>query len=284
MDHIPLQTLRHDLYEACVQNTAVLVPLLQAIHGGRPRVLAEDFGGTAAASRAWVRLVPGARAVVCDHDGEVLAEARRRARREGVARRVTLVQADLIRRVLPARVRSARADVLFVGNFSIGEIHARRDLVRYFARSRARLRRAGVLVCDTYGGETAYSTGALERVHVASTALESRATKARATTIRYTWQQREADPLTGMVENALHFRVLRAGEVVQEITDAFVYRWRLWSVPELREAMREAGFARTDVYGSIADAVDGDGVPHVHPITIAEELGASYVVCVAGRV
>lgn len=284
--------LRHDLYEACVQNTAVLVPLLAAIHGGRPSVLAEDFCGTAAASRAWVKHVTAGRAVAADMDAAVLGEARRRARRAGVARRVRFVQTDLTRVSPAVRAGAPMADVLFVGNFSIGEIHARRDLVRYLKRSRARLREGGVMVCDTYGGETAFATGALVRTHevgptarlngarrsrVRRTGLETRAT------IRYTWQQRAADPLTGMVENALHFRVLRAGEVVREITDAFVYRWRLWGVPELREAMREAGFSRTDVYAQVADARDATGRHYARPIEGPEALDPSYVVCVAGR-
>jgi hypothetical protein len=102
--------------------------------------------------------------------------------------------------------------------------------------------------------------------------------------IRYIWQQRQTDPLTGLVENALHFRVERAGEVVQEITDAFVYRWRLWSVPELRDAMREAGFARTDVYAQLPDARDAGGTLYARPIEDPEEIDESFIVCVAGRI
>jgi hypothetical protein len=43
----------------------------------------------------------------------------------------------------------------------------------------------------------------------------------------------------------------RDGEIVE---DAFVYRWRLWSAPELRDAMAEAGFeetgARAELFGA----------------------------------
>ena len=34
----------------------------------------------------------------------------------------------------------------------------------------------------------------------------------------------------------------------QRIDDAFVYRWRLWSLPELTEALREAGFRRAQIW------------------------------------
>jgi hypothetical protein len=160
--------------------------------------------------------------------------------------------------------------VIFVGNFSIGEIHSRRDLVRYLSRSRSRLRPGGVFVCDTYGGQSAFTTGAVQRLHQGPEPFQT----------RYTWEQREANPLTGEVVNALHFRVLRTGTVELELTNAFVYHWRLWSVPELRDAMAQAGFASTEVYDKVPDAVDQDGRVYVRP---AEEVEESFIVCVAGR-
>ena len=100
---------------------------------------------------------------------------------------------------------------------------------------------------------------------------------------RYTWQQRAADPITGRVENALHFRTDRAGDIEQELTDAFVYRWRLWSLPELRDAMLEAGFQAAQIHQQIPDAVDAEGKAYARPITDPAELDDSYIVCVAGR-
>ncbi|MFO0083664.1 MAG: hypothetical protein ACK55O_13765, partial [Phycisphaerales bacterium] len=84
-----------------------------------------------------------------------------------------------------------------------------------------------------------------------------------------------------IVENALHFRVLRDNEVIQEHTDAFVYRWRLWSLSELREAMLEAGFARVEVFNQLPDAQDGDGNTYAMPIADPADLDDSYIVCVA---
>ena len=101
--------------------------------------------------------------------------------------------------------------------------------------------------------------------------------------MRYTWEQREADPLTGEVVDAMHFRVLRDGVVEQDLPDAFVYRWRLWSVPELRDAMRDAGFASSDVYPRTPDARDDDGVLHVRPLHDPDEVDESFDVLVVGR-
>jgi hypothetical protein len=101
--------------------------------------------------------------------------------------------------------------------------------------------------------------------------------------IRYTWEQREADPMSGLVEDAIHFRADRDGEIVYQEADAFVYRWRLWSIPELRDAMDEAGFARSEVYAELGDAVDDSGRAYARPVSDPSELDETYVVCIAAR-
>src|SRR5437867_4177686 len=92
-----------------VQSPEKVVAFLRSIHGCSPRALGEDFSGTAAVSRAWVRLVEGGRATAVDLDPGVLERA------AGVERL----------EVLCGDARSASdpalhaADVIFVGNFSI---------------------------------------------------------------------------------------------------------------------------------------------------------------------
>jgi len=229
---------RHDLYELCVQSPPDAVRLLREAHGGEPRVLGEDFCGTAAVARAWVSSVPGGRAVGVDHDPEVLARAAALA-----PPGLTLIRGDVRTATDPADP-AHRCDVLFVGNFSIGELHDRPALVAYLCRCRERLTPGGVAVIDTYGGETAFRTGTLGRLRIGP----------RGEIVRSIWEQREADPLTARVVNALHFRIEEDGEITQELFDAFVYRWRLWSAPELRDAMTEAGFAGTEAIGGLAGA------------------------------
>lgn len=260
---------RYDLYELTVQNPAALVPFLRAVHGHQPRVLGEDFCGSGALAQAWVASVASGRAIAVDIDPEPLA----RLKRSKNSSKITVLRSD-VRRVPSSR----KADLIFVGNFSIGEIHDRRELIKYLKVARARLNRrgGGVFVCDTYGGETAFTRGGVTRMHPGPPGDPT-------VRIRYTWQQREADPLTGLVENALHYRVERAGTVVQELSDAFVYRWRLWSVPELRDAMREAGFKSTEVYAKLADAKDTEGNHYVRPLGPDDELDDSFIVCVVGR-
>lgn len=257
---------RHDLYERTVQSPEKVVPFLRAIHGSSPRVLGEDFSGTASVSRAWVRLVPEGSAIAVDLDADVLE----RAHGHATAGRLERIHGDARAATDPER---HAADVLFVGNFSIGEIHERTDLVRYLARSRERLRKGGVFVCDTYGGPSAFRTGAVERSHWIEGGVR----------IRYVWEQREADPFTARVVCAMHFRLERGGEIFQSIEDAFVYRWRLWSVPELREAMVEAGFAwtevRSDLYGGPGTGLGIAGEKTRSSLDDSE----GFIVCVAGH-
>lgn len=251
---------KHDLYEICVQSPRHLAPLLRAVHGNAPRVLGEDFAGTAALSYEWVKR-DGARAVAVDLDAQALAKHPDHPR-------VSKVLSDV--RTVPDA-----CDALFVGNFSIGYLHTRRELVAYLRHARSRLNPGGVFVCDTYGGESAFLTGEVHRPHPLPGGL----------LCRYTWEQRRADPLTGMVTDVIHFRIEKAGVIEAEMFDAFVYEWRLWSVPELRDAMDEAGFAQTQVYAKLADAWDDEGNAYVEPVIDAEdELDESFIVLVAGRV
>lgn len=264
----------HDLYELCVQSPRHAVPLLRAIHGGGPAILGEDFAATAAVSRHWCRTVPGGRAVAVDLDQDLLARAADEPR---VRRVVGDVRDD------PAA--GDPVDVVVAANFSAGYMHTRAELVAYLTAARRRLRPGGVVVCDTYGGESAFTLGAVERFHDAPTDRAHPGDTGPAR-IRYTWEQREADPLTGMVTNVLHFRLERpsggAIEVLDTWPEAFTYRWRLWSPPELRDAMLEAGLTRTDVYAEIPDAVDDEGNAYVEPADGAD-LAPSFIVLVAGR-
>ena len=93
--------------------------------------------------------------------------------------------------------------------------------------------------------------------------------------VEYTWEQRDADPLTGRVVDVLHFRVFEGRTLVLELSDAFVYDWRLWSVPELRDAMLEAGFRETAVYAQAVDAVDDTGTAYASPLSDPDELEES---------
>ncbi|MEM7622243.1 MAG: hypothetical protein AAF235_03475 [Planctomycetota bacterium] len=259
----PVGLSRHDLYELCVQSPRHIVPMLRAVHGGSPRTLAEDFAGTAAVSHLWAELDASRHAIATDTDAETLA---RRPDHPRVTKHATDVMAI-----------TDPADIVFVGNFSIGYMHTRKDLLAYLRHARSRISPAGVLICDTYGGDTAFLTGDVHRDHIITEGPHA------GKRVRYTWEQRDADPITAMVTDVCHFRVDKAGVIELELDDAFVYRWRLWSVPELIDAMHEAGFTTTEVYDKTPDAMDEDGNVYLLPVEDGSELEDSFIVCVAAR-
>ncbi len=262
-----------DCYELCVQSPAHAVALLLAAHGGVPSVLREDFSGTAAVSREWLaqaarRGDANARALAVDHDGATLERAAARAREAGLAERFEVRCSDCI-----AATDADPADVIFVGNFSIGFIHQRRRLVEYLGASRERLVRSsrapGVFVCDTYGGASAYRRG-LDRRRFPGRGHE---------VVYYTWIQESADPITAMVTNSISFDIERDAEIVERLPRVFVYHWRLWSIAELREAMFEAGFRAVEVHAYVSVAPGTT----LEPVRDGAALGDNWIVALVAR-
>ncbi len=249
--------LRYELYERAAQSPGRQARFVQALAGERARALGEDFCGTGALSAAWAQLSGEHRAVAVDWDGEPLGILREKLRAEAVGDRVEVVQSDV-------NEVDAAADVIAVLNFSMGYFHERAGLIAYLKRARGRLNEGGVFVCDIYGGVDQFAVGESE--------LELRGG------VRYVWEQREVDPLTARVVNAMHFE-LENGERVR---DAFVYDWRLWSAVELRDGLRECGFGTVEFYDRLGDGELDDGALLVTPAR-GDELDENFVVYVVGR-
>jgi hypothetical protein len=237
-----------------------LARFLAGVHGKSPLVLAEHFSGSGALARAWPGTVPNGSSIAIDFDRTPL---RKLARAKGV-RAVCM----------DVRKSTHRADVIAATNFPIGYFHTRADLVEYLKHVRSLLNASGVFVCDLYGGSDAYTTG-----------LTRKSLRAPdGTRVTYTWEQRSADPATARVTNALHFKLpARGTRKAREIKDAFVYDWRLWSIPELRDAAAEAGLTDMQIYNRLADAIDSDGNVYVRPIESGADLDDPWVAYVALR-
>jgi hypothetical protein len=242
------------LYELAVTSPRQLAPFLYALHGKRPKVLGEDFSGTAAVSRGWIRYRKGLRAIAVDQDADVLAKTEPMAG-------LKLVASDVL------KVRD-KADLIAATNFPVCYWHTRKALIKYLRHVRSRLNPRGIFVADLYGGPHALKTG-------------KRTKQVRLPdggSFMYVWDQKSVDPLTGRVFNAIHFRV--PGE--KPIRNAFTYDWRLWSIPEMCDAMREAGFKSTEVHDRMGAAIDAVGNVYVKAAEPGE-LDRDYVVYVVAR-
>ena len=233
---------KYDLYLRSVQEPDHEVAFFQRVYrqacGQPPQVLREDFCGTFAVCCSWVRRKPDRQAIGVDLDPEPLNWGTRHnlAKLSEVAQqRVQLIQDDV------RTVCGPKADVVAAQNFSFCIFKTRDDLRRYFRAAYRNLRKYGVLVLDMVGGSEA-----IEEEHED---IE------RYNGFTYVWEQHRFDPITHNFKCFIHFR-FRDGS---ELRRAFSYEWRLWSIPEIRELLAEAGFKRTDVYWEDTDSDTGEG-------------------------
>ena len=256
---------RFRLYEIAVTNAAMLARFCKAVAPRSARILREDFSGTGALARAWADLSRDHRAIAIDKDANVLRHA-------ATHPRLSLKTRDVL-------LAPDRADIIAATNFALGYWHTRRDLVAYLAHARSCLTPAGILIADMYGGSTAFDVGT-QRRRIADPA---------GGYFWYEWEQRVADAPTGRVFNAIHFEIPRNAKrerafpsssppFPRTIRNAFTYDWRLWSIPELREAALDAGFHRVDAYTSLGDAMDQHGNLYPRPLAPGESLDADWVV------
>ena len=104
---IPRELTPHDLYELCVQSPAHLVPFLRAVHGHDPRLLGEDFAGTAALSHLWADQGENHHAVAVDELPHIRAGVRHgdgQAERDGVSKKGVVLlfwSAELVFPIVP---------------------------------------------------------------------------------------------------------------------------------------------------------------------------------------
>ena len=230
----------HELYEEAVQNVEHEVEFMQTtfneIRGRTAHVLREDFCGTASACCQWVRQGKAFQAIGVDIDPAVLEWGRRnRLSRLPVAdqARVSLIEGDVMTADTPP------ADVLAAFNFSYFIFDTRDKLRAYFERAYGALKDDGVFFVDLFGG---------------SEAQEEMREKTKHKGFTYIWHQAKFHPVTHFIRCHIHFRFKDGSKIKR----AFTYEWRLWSAPEIREVLAEAGFKKTTLYWEGEDE-DGEG-------------------------
>jgi hypothetical protein len=96
------------------------------------------------------------------------------------------------------------------------------------------------LVLDLYGGTEAIDTKLEPRRVAASTAADG----TRIPAFDYIWDQAHYNVIDHHVINHIHFKLPGIGK----INKAFTYDWRLWTLPEVQELLRDAGFRSAEVY------------------------------------
>ena len=228
-------------YQNSVQEPEADVPVLNRIfkkHRGRmPRSLREDFCGTAALACEWARSHRENRAFGVDLDPEPLDWGRRHNVAELTAdqqSRVKLIEGDVL------DVGHEPVDITVAFNFSYFLFRKREQLIHYFRQAYATLNSDGLLLLDVYGGPEA---------------VQSQIENPECDDFTYVWEQVSFDPIQNHGVNYIHYEFPDGSSLER----AFSYEWRVWALPEIREALIDAGFSSTEVYWEGTDRETGEG-------------------------
>lgn len=240
--HTPMaeQWELHDLYEESVQAVDAEVEFLEetflALRGRQAVSFREDFCGTASAACEWVRSSSERFAIGVDNEPSVLDWGRKHrvSKLPEVDRaRVRLLEDDVF------TVETEKVDIVGAFNFSYFIFETRDTLRTYFERCRDALVDDGILFLDAFGGPEG---------------IEVQKEKTKFDNFTYIWDQAEFHPVTNHMRCHIHFKFPDGSKIKK----AFTYEWRIWSLPEIRELLLEAGFKSARVYWEGEDE-DGEG-------------------------
>jgi len=236
----------HELYEQSVQDVEHEVEFMQTTFQslrGRPALsFREDFCGTASAACEWVRQGPKHTSVGVDIDASVLAWGRENRVGQLPAAdraRVSLMESNVL------SVKTPKVDILAAFNFSYWIFEERAVMLRYLKSSHETLVDDGIMFLDLFGGPDSFDVTREKTKHDGFT---------------YIWDQAEFHPVTNHMRCHIHFKFKDGSK----IKNAFTYEWRLWTAPEIRDLLLEAGFSKVTVYWEGEDE-DGEGSGEFEP-------------------
>ena len=240
---------RHLLYERSVQDVEAEIDFVEQTWSelrDRPAVfLREDFCGTANTACEWVIRDEEHQAVGVDLDREVLEWGRLNRLTqldEEQLERIELLNEDVL------RTRPGLADIILAMNFSYYLFLTRDGLREYFINVLDGLVSDGILFLDAYGGYEAPMVIQEPRLCEDEDGNE----------FTYIWDQASFNPIDSCMDCRIHFEFPDGSRM----ENAFSYHWRLWTLPEIREILIEAGFSKVDVYweGTDEAANEGNGI------------------------
>ena len=235
---------RHALYQQAVQDTESEIDFVletwQQLRERPAKLLRVDFCGTAYTACEWVQRDNLQFAVGIDLDEEVLSWGEQHnlsQLNDDELDRIDLRRENVLTSTAPA------ADIVLAMNFSYYLFLERDLLLEYFSHVHETLVDDGIFMLDAYGGYDAPRDIEEER---------------ECDGFTYTWEQRDFNPIDSLMTCHIHF----AFPDGSALPSAFSYRWRLWTLPEIRELLSEAGFSHVTVYweGTDEESGEGDGI------------------------
>ena len=240
---------RHLLYQQAVQDVEAEIDFIEQtwseLRQRPPVYLREDFCGTANTACEWVIRDESHHAIGVDLDEDVLGWGRLRnlaALEDEQSDRIELLREDVL------QTHPGLVDIILAMNFSYYLFLKREELREYFANALDGLVSDGILFLDAYGGYEAPMLLTEPRECVDQDGND----------FTYIWDQAEFNPIDSCMTCHIHFEFPDKSRMDR----AFSYHWRLWTLPEIREILYEAGFSKVDIYweGTDTEKNEGNGI------------------------
>jgi len=241
---------RHKLYELSVQNAESEIDFVDKTYQEKRNkaatLLREDFCGTANVCCEWVKRRKENLAIGVDLDTEVLDWSKKF--KVGKLPKKQLDRVQLIEENVLA-VKTKKVDIISAMNFSYWLLKEPQLLTDYFKNVAKSLKDDGIFFLDAFGGYDAFREIEEER-EIEDDEMD----------FSYIWDQTKFDPITNELNCSIHFEF----EDGSRMQDAFVYDWRLWTLPEIKTLLLNAGFKKVTFYWQGFDEdeeEDGDFQP-----------------------
>lgn len=242
---------KHKLYEASVQCAESEVDFVEGtfreLRNRSAHLFREDFCGTANVCCEWVGRHRKNEAIGVDLDSSVLEWGRKnRIKKLGknVRLRIQLLEQNVLTCETP------KQEIISAMNFSYWLFKTREQLREYFRKVHRDLKSDGIFFLDAYGGYDAFRELEEER---------------EVEDFTYIWEQAHYNPINGDMTCHIHFEF----DDGSRMDRAFEYHWRLWTLPEIKELLAEAGFSSVTVYWQGWDE-DGEADGEFYPATEAD--------------
>lgn len=249
-------------YKKSVQNPKEEIRFFKKIYKSffrkSPRIFREDFCGTFYIAYHWVKEHSQNKAIVVDRDKQPIEYGRKHhfpKLNSSQQSRLQIVNKNVLDKSLP------KAEIISVNNFSYFIFKQKDMMLKYFKNIRKSLFNKGLFIIDVFGGPACEAPSEEIIEH---------------NDFDYYWDQDSFDPISNTARFYIHFK--RKNEKKQK--KAFSYHWRMWSIPELRDILKDAGFSNTFVYWEQSDKKgEGTGVFKKSLKGEACETWVAYLVC-----
>ena len=206
----------------------------------KPYVFREDFCGTFYIAYHWVKQNSKNKAIAIDKDPAPLNYGKKKHESKlqpEQKKRLRVLNKDILEPRLP------KADIISVSNFSYFILKEQALMLKYFKNVRKALNSSGLFIIDAVGGPECEEVMEEETKHKG---------------FSYFWDQDFFDPITRTAHFYIHFK--RKGEKKKRLRQ-FSYEWRLWTLPELKDLLKMAGFSKVFIYWEESDKKgEGTGV------------------------